>query len=102
MIFEIYGGTVGSPKFGEYKIKPSFKVDFDNKLNLLEALRRGVDKMIQLCPVSRSEKLRDICVRQFTFDEKNLQVTTSRDGDSYFFDVENLHFVVNIPLKHRN
>ncbi|MBI4918369.1 hypothetical protein HY837_00435, partial [archaeon] len=65
----VFDEKVGTPKFGEYIIKPSFKVDFTNKIKSLDQLRNDVERMLDLCAFSfNSKEQMDNCVHQFSWN----------------------------------
>jgi len=85
---------------GEYSLKPSFKVKFENKLNSLEKLRNDVEKMLNLCSnVFSSKDLMNNCVNQFTWNYEVVTVETTSEYNDYFFKVNADMGSLNKPIK---
>ncbi len=106
----VFDEKVGTPKFGEYIIKPSFKVEFINTIKSLDLLRNDVERMIELCSYSFSSKeLLDNCVDQFPWVYDGLTVDRTNKKNVYFFEINsvmdplyqdikiNFKFAVKIP-----
>ncbi len=109
----VFDEKVGSPKFGEYLIKPSFKVDFPNEMNNLEKLRTNIEKMAIFCSdreYKTTESLEN-CTEQFPIEFGKVTVQKTRDNNVFYFDVSsdmsslneeikiNFKFAMQIPWK---
>lgn len=83
-----YDFILNNEKKGEYTIKPSFRINFPNKINSLEKLRIDIKRMLKLCSYSfKTKELLDNCVNQFDLNYEGIEITRTSEKNNYFFDV---------------